>query len=154
MRVSVAVWQPCELLCTCYLLTYHTPALHYTHSTACTRCGSVTGLLTFDLPAGLRAVQFTTSSRRGAGCSHLGGRSGVAMAWAGWRKSSAAPECSGPEFQAKKKLKNNLLVTAKIGTPGYQTPERCIAILFLYHGVYRRRVHVGETFNRFADFGL
>jgi len=111
------------------------------------------GLLTFDLPAGLRAVQFTTSSRRGACCSRLGGRSGVAMAWAGWAQSSAAPECRGPEFQAKKN-ENNFLVTAKIGTPGYQTPERCIAILFLYYGVYRRRVHVGKTFNRFADFGL
>ena len=101
MRVSVAVWQPCELLYTCYLLTYHTPALHYTHSTACTRCGSVTGLLTFDLPAGLRAVQFTTSSRCGACCSRLGGRSGVSMASAGWAQSSAAPECNGPRVSGE-----------------------------------------------------
>ena len=41
----------------------------------------------------------------------------------------------------------------KIGTSGYQTLECFIATLPT-QGLSGRLVHVGETFNAFADFGL
>ena len=63
------------------------------------------------------------------------------MAWAG-----------PPELQAKNT--NNFPVTVKIRTSGYQTLEECFIATLPTAGVYGRLVHVGETFNRFADFGL
>jgi len=40
MRVPVAVWQPCELRYTCYLLTYGIPRLRSIQSVAWWRNGS------------------------------------------------------------------------------------------------------------------
>jgi len=67
---------------------------------------------------------------------------GEAMGWAEWAKPR------GPEFQAKK-TKNNFPVTVKIRTSGCQKLECFIATL-----PTGRLVHVGKTFNRFAEFGL
>jgi len=49
-------------------------------------------------------------------------------------------------------LKNNFLVTVKSLASGYQSRE-CFVATLPTKGVYGRLVHVGETFNRFADFG-
>jgi len=68
-------------------------------------------------------------------------------------QSPGGPECSAPEFQAKNLKKNNFPVTVQIRTSGYQTLECFIATLPTW-GVYGRLVHVAETCNRFADFGL
>jgi len=67
-------------------------------------------------------------------------------------QSPGGPERRGSRVPAKK-IKNNFSVTMKITTSGYQTLERFIATLAT-SGVYERLVHVAETFNRFADFGL
>jgi len=48
--------------------------------------------------------------------------------------------------------KNNFLVTVKSLASGYQTLSNVLSTLPT-KGVYGRLVHVGETFNRFADFG-
>ena len=71
---------------------------------------------------------------------------------AGWAKSRRPPSAGAPEFRANK-IKNKFPATVKISTSGYQTLECFIATLPT-SGVYGRLVHVGETFNRFADFGL
>ena len=56
----------------------------------------------------------------------------------------------GPRVPGEKIfIKNNVAVTVKIRTSGYQTLECFIATL-----TTGRLVHVGETFNRSADFGL
>ena len=76
--------------------------------------------------------------------------SGLTMEWAGWTKSSG-PRVQGP--QAKKikiifDLPNNadtVFVTCTKFTSNHNS------VLFTLYG---RLVHVGETFNRFADFGL
>jgi len=66
-------------------------------------------------------------------------------------KSRRAPSAQAPEFQANnsKNNNNNFPVTVKIKTSGYRPLECFIATL-----PTGRLVHVGETFNRFADFGL
>jgi len=70
------------------------------------------------------------------------------MGWAGCGQSPGSPRVQG------KKLKKNIFpVTVKIRTSGYRTLECFIATLLTW-GVYGRLVHVGETFDRFADFGL
>jgi len=67
-----------------------------------------------------------------------------------WAKNSG-PSAGTPEFLAQK-FKNNFPFTEKIGTSRYQTLDCFIATLPT-QGVYGRLVHVGETLNRFADFG-
>ena len=67
--------------------------------------------------------------------------------------SPGAPECSVPPRVPGKTIKNKFSVTVKIRTSGYQSLECFVATLPTW-GVYGRLVHVGETFNRFADFGL
>jgi len=76
--------------------------------------------------------------------------SGVAVRWAtGWAKSCGRARVPGKTIY----FRNNFLVTVKMRTSGYQTLECFIATLPTA-GVYWRRVHVGETFNRFADYRL
>ena len=83
-----------------------------------------------------------------AGCGLPG--SGVAVGWGGGQ-SPAGPQVQGPRVPGKKL--NNFPVTVKTRTSGYQTLECFIATLPTA-GVCGRLVHVGETFNRFAYFGL
>jgi len=64
-------------------------------------------------------------------------------------KVQGAPECRGTGVPGEKIFRNNFPVTVKIRTSGYQTLECFIAAL----ATYGRLVHVGETFNIFADFG-
>jgi len=54
---------------------------------------------------------------------------------------------------SRKKTLNSFPATMKIRTSGYQTLECFVATLPTY-GVYGRLVYVGETFDKFADFGL
>ena len=61
--------------------------------------------------------------------------------------------CATPPSSKPNLKKNNLLVTVKIRTSGYQTLE-CFSATLPTQGVYGCLVCVGETFNRFADFGL
>jgi len=63
-------------------------------------------------------------------------------------KVQEAPECRGAEFQAQN-INISFLVTVKIRISGYQTLECFIATLLT-----GRHVPLGETFNRFAHFGL
>ena len=73
--------------------------------------------------------------------------SGVAMRWA---KSRGPPTSAGaPEFQAFFEKNDCFPVTVRIRTSGYQTLECFTATL-----PTGRLVHVGETCNRLADFGL
>ena len=83
-----------------------------------------------------------TSSLHGKG-KHLGViLNGVAMGWAKWAKSGC-PECRGQRVLGK--IKNN-------NFPRYSELDHLnIEPLFMLYG---RVVHVGETCNRLADFGL
>jgi len=76
--------------------------------------------------------------------------SGAAMGWAVGGQSPEGPPSAGAPSSRPKKFKNSFPVTVKIGTSGYQTSNRNSQLFMLYG----RLVHVGETFNRFADFGL
>jgi len=70
----------------------------------------------------------------------VGSRSGVAMGWA-----LPLQNPGHPEFRAENYF---FPVTAKIGgASGYRTLECFVYVLW-------RLVHVGETFNGFAGFGL
>ena len=70
--------------------------------------------------------------------------SGEATGWAGCAQSRAPRRVQGKNLK-----KTNFPVAEKIRTSGYQTLECFIATL-----PTGRLVHVGETFNRFVDFGL
>ena len=68
-------------------------------------------------------------------------------------KVQAGPPSAGAPSSRQKMFKNNFPVTVKIETSGHQTLECFIATLPT-QGVHVRFVYVGETFDRFADFGL
>ena len=67
----------------------------------------------------------------------------MARQWGGQRGQSPG----GPSSRQK------IPVTVPIRTSGYETLECFIATLPT-EGVCGRLVHVGETFDRFAEFGL
>ena len=62
--------------------------------------------------------------------------SGATMGWAGWTKPRGPPSAEAPKFQTRKLKK----ITSNHNSQ-----------LFMLYGC---PVHVGETFNRRADFGL
>ena len=57
-----------------------------------------------------------------------------------------------PPFPGNLKI-YNFPVTVKVRTSVYRTLE-CVVATLPTRGVYGRLVRVGETVNRFADFGL